>query len=116
VIGFTAYGLWPARKEPAARRRIFISIGVAWLVQATSGAAFGITSLYFYGKFPDIHGIAVIALIIKMVCVATGLLISVVIVKRGFGAGREKFTTPLAGQFALGAVALSAAAFLRWFS
>ena len=33
-----------------------------WAAQAASGGAFGFVSWLYYGRFPDIHGIAVAAL------------------------------------------------------
>jgi hypothetical protein len=39
-----------------------------WLLQAASGASFGLISFAWYGQFPDLHGIAVAALMIKLSC------------------------------------------------
>ena len=47
---------------------------VGWAAQAASGGAFGGVSWLYYGRFPDIHGIAVAALLIKMVCAAAGVM------------------------------------------
>lgn len=116
IIGFTACALWRWRGEAEAQRRIFIAIGVAWLIQGASGVSFGIASLSFYGKLPDIHGVALAALAVKILCVATALIVTAVVFKRGFGAGEKKRTVTRGGLFVLGVIALSAAGFLRWFS
>lgn len=46
-----------------------------WGIQGASGAAFGAVSYFFYHAFPDISGIAVAALFLKMGCVAAGFLL-----------------------------------------
>jgi len=113
VIGFSAYGLWKRFDEITTQRRIFLFTGIAWLIQAISGPSFGVASLYFHGSLPDIHGIAVISLGIKITCVIIGLLLAATLfLQRGVGISAAKFS----GQFALGVIALCAAAFLRWFS
>ncbi len=48
---------------------------VGWVTQAVSGATFGMVTYYFYHQLPDISGIAVDALGIKMVCVSLGILL-----------------------------------------
>lgn len=112
VVGGTACALaW--RDAPVQRRLAWIVL-IGWLSQAASGAAFGAISFYFYGKFPDIHGIAQAALGVKMTCAALGFAIS----------AWQLFIRPAAVLsrnywgvlFALGALALTSAAVLRWFS
>ena len=70
----------------------------------------------FSGKLPDIHGVAVDALVVKMVCVAAGLLVAFLGFKRSTGTVLSPPRLLLVFSFVLGATALSAAAFLRWFS
>ena len=113
MIGFSTYGLWRSTEEITTQRRLFLLTGIAWLIQAVSGPSFGIASLYFHGSLPDIHGIAVISLGIKITCVIIGLLLAATLfIQRDGGISTAKF----AGQFTLGIIALCAAAFLRWFS
>ena len=113
VIGFSAYGVWGETDEITTQRRLFMFTGIAWLVQAISGPSFGVASLYFHGSLPDIHGMAVISLGIKITCVIIGLLLAATLfLQRGAGIPAVKFTS----QFTLGIIALCAAAFLRWYS
>lgn len=87
-----------------------------WAVQVASGAGFGGISYAYYGRFPDLHGIAIAALGIKMLCAASGFLLVAAYLKFATGwsaAGGRRTWTAL---IALAATALTAAAFLRWFS
>jgi hypothetical protein len=94
-----------------------------WTTQAVSGPAFGMASYYFYGKFPDIAGIAITALTIKIVCVALGFLLVAAWLcpcARYFPSCAncaeryEKLVWPASALLA--STALTAAAFLRWFA
>lgn len=40
---------------------------VAWAAQITSGALFGAISYHYYGRFPEISGIAMAALTVKVI-------------------------------------------------
>ncbi len=87
-----------------------------WVTQGASGAAFGAVSYYFYRQLPDIAGIAVIALFIKMACVAIGIiLLSAYLPRNGNWSEGARQNAWLASS-ALAIIALTAAAFLRWFS
>lgn len=96
--------------------------GLAWLVlaglatQAASGAAFGAVSYFFYHHFPDIAGIAVAALTIKVVCVAIGFLLMAIYLLRANDWTPGKMNALWAVLSVLTVTALFAAAFLRWFS
>ncbi|OGS99942.1 MAG: hypothetical protein A2Y51_04270 [Gallionellales bacterium RIFCSPLOWO2_02_60_31] len=87
---------------------------IGWATQAASGATFGAISFYHYGKFPDIHGIAVAALGVKMACAALGFTLAAwqLFAHPSAAASRQAWLV-LCG---LGALALSSAAVLRWFS
>jgi hypothetical protein len=116
VLGIATRGMWLARHGLPIRSHTAMLMAVAWAIQVAGGAAFGATSLYFYGHLPDIHGIAVDALLVKIGCAATGFLFAAAYAMLG---PRACFKNPFAVwviSFLLGAVALSAAAFLRWFS
>lgn len=116
VLGIAVRGMWLARHGLPIRSRLAMLMAVAWAVQVAGGAAFGATSLYFYGHLPDIHGVAVDALCVKIACAAAGFLIAAAYAIMG---PKACFKSPFAVwllSFLLGAVALSAAAFLRWFS
>jgi hypothetical protein len=87
-----------------------------WVTQGASGAAFGATSYYFYGRLPDIAGIAVTALIMKITCVAIGFVLLAAYVFRSDKWTPAKINAAWIASSALAVTALSAAAFLRWFS
>ena len=87
-----------------------------WVTQGASGAAFGAVSYYFYHQLPDIAGIAIAALFIKMACVTIGItLLSAYLLRSGNWQEGTRQNAWLASS-ALAITALTAAAFLRWFS
>ncbi|MES1983029.1 MAG: hypothetical protein V4443_11215 [Pseudomonadota bacterium] len=98
------------------RRKLAWLTLAGWGTQAASGASFGMVSYQFYGKFPDIAGVALDALIIKMLCVASGFLLVGFYLFRGqtWSAATQNRVWPISS--ALAVTAISAAAFLRWFS
>lgn len=98
------------------RRKLAWIALTGWGTQAASGAAFGAVSYYFYHRFPDIAGIAVTALSIKMVCAAVGFLLLAAYLFRGDDWTVTKTNAVWIVSSTLAVTALSAAAFLRWFS
>ncbi|MDO8463705.1 MAG: hypothetical protein Q7S46_00405 [Gallionella sp.] len=112
VVGGAACAL--AWREPTVQRRLAWIVLIGWATQGASGATFGAISFYHYGKFPDIHGIAVIALGVKMVCAALGFTLAAwqLFAHPSAASGRHAWIA----LFVLGALALSSAAVLRWFS
>lgn len=116
VMGGAVYGRWPAQRSPERSRRTAWLVLAGWLVQLASGTAFGVASYSFYGQLPDIHGIAVAALIVKIACAIAGVAVIAACLKRQpqEAALQRKLTWD--ALVALAATALIAAAFLRWFS
>ena len=115
VVGGAAF-MWYMAPQPALIQRKFVwLVGFGWGTQALSGMVFGAISYYYYGKFPDIHGIAVAALVDKMLCAVSGLaMVALYLYANGWADRQRHITWQM--LFALGAIALTAAAFLRWFS
>ena len=98
-------------------RKLLARVALAgWGTQALSGATFGAVSYYFYGQFPDIAGIAVAALFIKMACAATGFLLMATYLLRSNNWTTARINSAWVASSVLAVTALSAAAFLRWFS
>lgn len=95
---------------------VCLLVGLCWALQIASGAGFGAVSYYYYGRLPEIHGVAVAALSTKVTCAAVGLALALLLQSRGqrWNATRRKLCWR--GLAALAATALAAAAFLRWFS
>jgi hypothetical protein len=116
VVGGAILGRWPQATAPLERRKLAWLILVGWLLQGGSGAGFGAISFAYYGQFPDIHGIAVAALLVKMACAASGIVFAAAFLRyqaEWSEPRQEVFWTVL---ILLGVIALTAAAFLRWFS
>lgn len=107
---------WP---EPVAgeRHRTLSRAALAgWTLQGLSGAGFGAISHFYYGRFPDIHGIAVGALFLKMACAVGGFAVCAALMTRGAGWSAIARQRCYGISLVLAATALGAAAFLRWFS
>ena len=116
AVGGAVFARWPARPARESRRRLAWLVLAGWTLQAASGAAFGAVSYAYYGQFPDIHGIAVAALLTKMACAAAGFVLAAVYLKSESGWSEERRDGAWTGLAVLAATALTAAAFLRWFS
>ncbi|GAA4404911.1 hypothetical protein [Quisquiliibacterium transsilvanicum] len=116
VVGAPLFVLWPAHPGPSMRRAPAWMVLCGWMLQGASGAAFGATSYYWYGAFPDIHGVAVAALAIKMGCALAGIGLSAALLLAGPGIREARGRLLWSWLLAAGATALTAAAFLRWFS
>lgn len=116
VVGTAATALWMARGSAAVQHRLAWLLAVVWAVQAASGAGFGIATFYSEGHLPDIHGIAVIALLIKTACAMAGFVLAVVYIKWHSGWAAKQQLFAWRASFMLAAIALGSAAFLRWFS
>ena len=112
VMGGAVYAL--SSPETISKRKIAWVVLIAWGLQGASGGAFGAISYYYYGKFPDISGAAMIALGIKIVSTAFGFILAAA----QLFANLSKRTSRLAwiASSVLGVLALSSAAVLRWFS
>ena len=115
VVGGPSFALWLLRAGAPGRRPIAWLVLAGWALQVISGVAFGAASYAWYGHFPDIHGIAIAALVIKIACAVAGIALTtfhLVDTRRGNAGSRN----PWGSLLALGATALTAAAFLRWLS
>jgi hypothetical protein len=115
VLGGALFALWPTSRLEYGRRFAWLIL-FAWGAQIASGALFGVTSLYYYGETPDLSRIARIALAVKVAAAVSGFALAAAYLMRGGRWTRAGVTRVFAGLVALAAVALTAAAFLRWFS
>ncbi len=116
VVGGAAFMLYMAPQPALMQRKFAWMVGFGWVTQALSGTAFGAISYYNYGRFPDIHSIAVVALVVKILCVVSGLSMVALFLRYADGWSNRQYQIAWQILFALGAIALTAAAFLRWFS
>ncbi len=117
VTAGAAGARWQSPPAAATReRRLAWLVLGGWTAQCASGATFGAISYATFGRLPDIHGIAVAALLVKIACALAGLSVSALLLARqgAWPAGnRQRAWTAL---LAFAAAALTAAAILRWFS
>jgi hypothetical protein len=114
AVGGTFAGI--KLKDAGVRKKLAWLAAAGLAVQGASGAAFGAVSHYFYHAFPDISGIALTALGIKMACAAAGFFALTAML-----VARTNWSPTLTDRvwtatFALTATALAAAAVLRWFA
>ncbi len=116
VVGGAVAARWLARDVPQTQRRLAWLVLGGWLAQAASGAGFGAVSYLFYGRFPDIHAIARVALLLKMACAAGGILLAAGYLRRAADWLPERRGAAWTLLLMLGVTALASAAFLRWFA
>ena len=116
IVGGGAAALLLARRSPGMQRTLVWVITVGWVNQGVTGILFGAVSYYYDGRLPDIHGIALTALFLKMTCAVLGIILGMVYLycERGWSGAVQRWI--LGSDFGLGVTALTAAAFLRWFS
>jgi hypothetical protein len=115
VTGGAVAGWVTQRRDTPPRALVWLVLA-GWALQAASGAGFGLISLAWYGQFPDLHGIAVAALVIKLSCATAGLLLAMLLLKFSGAWSAARHRHAWSGLVGLAATALSAAAFLRWFA
>jgi hypothetical protein len=115
VLGGALFALWPNSRLESGRAFAWLILA-AWSAQIASGGLFGLTSLYYYGETPDLSSIALAALAIKVAAAITGFLLAAFYLLRGREWEHMRVRRTFMNLATLGAVALTAAAFLRWFS
>jgi hypothetical protein len=115
VLGGAIFALWPSPRLEYTRTFAWLIL-LAWGAQIASGGLFGATSLYYYGEPPDLSSIAMAALAVKVTAAITGFLLAALYLLRGRQWRPASVKRTFRNLAALGAVALTAAAFLRWFS
>jgi hypothetical protein len=116
VLGSAICAVWMQPASVPMRRSLSWTMLLGWAAQAASGAAFGALSWLYYARLPDIHGLAVGALLIKIACTAAGFFLVAAYLSRGMRWSERAQQASWRVLAALAATALTAAAFLRWFS
>ncbi|MEO6986233.1 MAG: hypothetical protein ABI155_12895 [Paralcaligenes sp.] len=116
VVGGAVAGLWITQRQNVSERPLAWLVALAWAAQIASGVGLGAISFYYYGRFPEISNIAVVALVIKVACAITGCFLAVLYLLRAASWPDTIRLRIWRVLTALGVVALTAAAFLRWFS
>jgi len=115
VIGSPAAALWLGQDHKAAQCQLAWLMALGWAAQGASGAGFGITSFYLKGQIPDVTGVALAALVIKIACALTGFVLAAVYLRTGSGWSSRTQLRLRQIMLGLAVTALSAAAFLRWY-
>lgn len=115
VLGGAVFALWPVSRLENGRAFAGLVL-IAWGAQLISGGMFGVTSFYYYGETPDLSGVAMVALAVKVAAAITGFLLTAYYLLRGREWDRTRVKRTFQSLAALAAIALTAAAFLRWFS
>lgn len=116
VTGGAVAGWLIERRAAQQPRGLGWLILAGWGLQAASGAGFGLVSLAYYGHFPDLHGVAVAALAVKLSCATVALILGIFVLKFSGDWPTARRRQSWAALVGLAALALSAAAFLRWFA
>jgi hypothetical protein len=116
VVGGALLGRWPLAALPPVRRKMAWLVLAGWVLQGGSGAGFGMISYIYYGQFPDLHHIALIALLVKVACALGGISLATVYLRSQGQCSGECLERVWSGLILLGVTALTAAAFLRWFA
>jgi len=114
AVGGSAAAVFNPRDD--SRRKLAWLAFVGWGIQGASGAAFGAISYAFYHQLPDIAGAAVVALLVKMACVAAGFVLIAAYLLRASGWTKTSRDLAWRASLIFAALALTAAAVLRWFS
>lgn len=114
VVAAPFFALWPTPRLDHARIVGWVIL-VAWGVQIGSGSLFGAISLRYYGQLPELTAVALTALAVKVTAALAGFLLTALYLYRSRG-GKREGTLTFRIVFVLGATALTAAAFLRWFA
>src|SRR5690606_28764680 len=76
VVGGAVFAVWPVGQAHGVRRVLGWLVLLAWAAQAISGALFAAVSFHYYGQFPDLHGIAIVALLVKIGCALAGVALA----------------------------------------
>ncbi|MBW8072382.1 MAG: hypothetical protein GJU77_01685 [Ferrovum sp.] len=115
VVGLSGYGFQVALRHQTPRT-LALFVMLAWLAQGLTGATFGWVTYRSDHRLPDIHGIALGALMIKISCVCGGVGLMAAFLRWGTSWSASRRMAIWTGSTVLACLALTAAAFLRWFS
>jgi hypothetical protein len=115
VVASPAAALGLRGRGGPLERRLAWTLLLAWGLQLASGAAFAATSYGFKGELPEVTGVALAALVVKVAAAALGFLLAAGLLRV------RRLSNPRPRAFAwraclgLALAALLAAAPLRWY-
>lgn len=107
-------GDWPVATESIQRRLTWLTI-LAWSTQIASGAGFGATTYYLKHELPDLTGVGLDALGIKVICALICLVLALLYLRTASRWSAHMQLRVWQTLFVLGLAALMSAAFLRWY-
>lgn len=116
VVGAAVAGLKSPEGALSLKRKLAWLVLLGWGIQVGSGLIFGAITLYFYGEMPDLHATALVALAIKVTCAIFGVALALLYLTRATSLSEHRRYHLWLSLTIFGATALTAAAFLRWFS
>ena len=115
VVGGAVASLWLAPRAELHRCMAWLVLS-GWAAQMASGATFGAISFYYYGQFPDLSTVAMVALATKVACAVSGFALAAIYLRYGASQTESWHRGVWLILASLATTALTAAAFLRWFS
>lgn len=116
VVGSPAVGYWLLGQGDTTLQRRLAWLTVAGAVaQVGSGIGFGLASQFVKGQLPEIEGVAFVALLVKLFCVAAIVVLMLRYVLTTASGEMPRQRRMWLVTLILGGVALAAAAFLRWY-
>jgi hypothetical protein len=108
ALGFRSHG-------GGLERRLAWTLLVAWSLQAASGAGFAAASYGLKGQLPEVTGVALYSLVVKLFATAAGFALAATLLwVRRLSSPRSR-TVAWAVCLGLAVAALLAAAPLRWY-
>ena len=96
-------------------RRLSWWLVAAWALQAASGSGFALASWKLKGALPEVEGIALAALIVKIAATVLGLGLATIAAARSSRWTASGRRTIYHLEIVVALVPLAAAAFLRWY-
>ena len=100
---------------PVQRRLAWLTL-LAWSIQIASGAGFGATTYYLKHELPDLTGIGLGALCIKVFCALASAALATIYLRAASNWPDHVRLRVWQTLFVLGLTALMSAAFLRWYA
>ncbi|MEO8505034.1 MAG: hypothetical protein ABI609_14135 [Acidobacteriota bacterium] len=96
-------------------RRLMLWLVAAWALQVASGSGFALASWTLKGALPEVEGIALVALSVKIGATVIGLGTAIVVAARAGRWTAPGRRTMYQFEIVVALVPLAAAAFLRWY-
>ena len=115
VAGSPVVALWFVRENKIALHKLTWLMALGWVAQGVSGIGFAVTSYTLKGALPEVEGIALTALALKVGCTLIGVVLAGLYLMTGsrWSAVNQLRMWKLMVIMTLSA--LTAAAVLRWY-